>query len=181
MTNTKYLIDTNVFVRFQEGQQYDQSCFPVHYKNFLGLLDDEIAVSIDKVKDELNDDVFCEKYGNIFRESISNEISETYNDLRLKFPDYFDRYTLENPEDADPYLVTFAFHHNLCIVTQDEFQSSAGRILKELNVPTLCERLGGVCVDNKEKMENRNSYSSGFGCICLTELIRIEQLMNEKK
>ena len=50
MSNAKYLIDTNIFVRFQSGQQYDKNCFPIHYENFLKLLDDGIAISIDKVK-----------------------------------------------------------------------------------------------------------------------------------
>ena len=49
MNTVKYLIDTNIFVRFQNGQQYDKECFPTHFNNFLELLDDGIAISIDKV------------------------------------------------------------------------------------------------------------------------------------
>mgnify|MGYP003293183225 CR=1 FL=1 len=48
MNNTKYLIDTNIFVRFQSGQQYDQSCFPVHFENFIKLLEDGKAISIEE-------------------------------------------------------------------------------------------------------------------------------------
>ena len=56
MNNTKYLIDTNIFVRFQSGQQYDQSCFPVHFENFIKLLEDGNAISIDKVKNKMNNE-----------------------------------------------------------------------------------------------------------------------------
>ena len=171
--NARYLIDTTVFMKFQHGHEYDKSCFPTHFKNFLKLLDNGIAVSIDKVKEELSDDFFCEEYDNIFKDSIDNEISSTYNDLRKKFPKYFEQYTLDNPDDADIYLVTYAYHNNLCIVTQDEFQS----IRRDYNIPALCDLLEGVCIDNKENKENAGMFDGGFGCICLTELIRVENLM----
>jgi hypothetical protein len=177
--NTKYLIDTNVFVRFQIGQQYDQTCFPVQFNNFLKLLDDEIAISIDKVKDELNDDFFCVNYDSIFKESITDDMSETYNDLRTKMSDYFNEYTLNNPHDSDPYLITYAYHNDLCIVTQDEYQATVNinDNIKKYNIPTICEKLGAICVDNKDNKDNVNKYESGFGCICFTELIRKEKLM----
>lgn len=181
MNYAKYLIDTNIFVRFQSGQQYDQLCFPIHFNNFLKLLENGSAISIDKVKDELNDEFFCVEYKDIFKESITSEISETYNFLRKKQPEFFNNYALESPNDADPYLITFAYHYDLCIVTQDEFQSTANRNLtiKKFNLPTICEALGGICIDNKDKKENMNQHDSGFGCICLTELIRKENLMDE--
>ena len=50
MSKAKYLIDTNIFLRFQAGEEYDRECFPTHYDNFLKLLDDGTAISIDKVK-----------------------------------------------------------------------------------------------------------------------------------
>lgn len=182
MNNTKYLIDTNIFVRFQSGQQYDKSCFPIHFNNFLKLLENSSAISIDKVKDELNDEFFCNEYPDIFKDSINSEISETYNILRNKQPEYFNNYAIENPNDADPYLITYAYHYDLCIVTQDEFQSTANRNLsiKKYNLPTICEALGGICIDNKEKKENINQYDKGFGCICFTELIRKEKLMEKQ-
>ena len=181
MNNAKYLIDTNVFVRFQSGEEYDKQCFPTHYNNFLRLLDDGTAISIDKVKDELEDDFFCVEYEDIFKESITNEITETYNKLRVKLPDYFDVITVENPFDADQYLLTYAYHNDLCIVTQDEYLSSSrlNANLKQFNIPTLCDILGAISIDNKDKKENVGKYKKGFGCICLTELIRIEKLMNE--
>ncbi len=177
--DAKYLIDSNVFLRFHEGQQYDKNCFPEQYSNFLKLLEDEVAISIDKVADELDDDFFCKKYESSFKESISSDITETYNELRIKFPDYFNSYALENPEDADPYIITYAYHHNLCIVTQDEFLPSFSRntIVRKFNIPTLVESLGSICIDNKERKNNVGKYSEGFGCICLTELIRLEKLM----
>ena len=177
--DAKYLIDTNVFIRFQSGQQYDKSCFPTHYSNFLKLLDEGIAVSIDKVKKELDDEFFCLEYKDIFKQSINNDISDTYNDLRSKYPDYFNTSALESPDDADAYLITYAYHNNLCIVTQDESLSSSGN-LKKYNIPTIVEDLGAICVDNKDKKSNINKYSDGFGCICLTELIRLEKLMELK-
>lgn len=176
MNNAKYLIDTNIFVRFQSGQQYDQSCFPVQFNNFLKLLEDGCAISIDKVKDELNDDFFCNEYKDIFKDSITGDISETYNLLKSKQPEYFNTYALEKPDDADPYLIIYAYHYDLCIVTQDEFQSTDLSIRK-FNLPTICEALGGMIVDNKDKKGNINQYDGGFGCICLTELIRKEELM----
>ena len=178
MNNTKYLIDTNIFVRFQSGQQYDQSCFPVHFENFIKLLEDGNAISIDKVKNELNDDFFCKEYEDIFKESITNEIATTYNLLKSKQPEYFNTYEIENPNDADPYLITYAYHHDLCIVTQDEFQSTSNRNLsiRKYNIPTICEELGAICIDNKDKKDNINQYEKGFGCICFTELIRKEKL-----
>jgi len=181
MNNPKYLIDTNVFLRFQSGQQYDKDCFPIHYSNFLKLLDEKIAISIDKVKDELDDDYFCEEYENIFEPSINSDISETYNQLRSKHPDYFNTFALENPDDADPYIITYAYHNDLCIVTLDEYQSTASRNLnmRKYNLPTICETLGATCIDNKDKKENINQYNTGFGCICLTELIRLEKLMEK--
>ena len=180
MSTPKYLIDTNIFVRFQSGQQYDKECFPTHFNNFLKLLDDGVAVSIDKVKDELEDEFFSKEYEDIFLPSITNDISETYNKLRAKHPDYFNSTALENPNDADPYLITFAYHNDLCIVTQDEYQSTSSRNLdlNKYNIPTLCETLGATIVDNKEKKENTGTFTGGFGCICLTELIKIEKLMD---
>jgi len=177
--NAKYLIDTNIFVRFQSGQQYDKDCFPVHYKNFLRLLDEGLAISLDKVRDELDDDFFTNEYKDIFKPSISNEITDTYNLLRSKFPEYFNTATQEHPDDADSFLITYAYHHNMCIVTQDEFQSTQTISIntKEYNIPTLCEALEGICIDNKDRKENIGQYKSGFGCICLSELIRLEQLM----
>lgn len=182
MSDAKYLIDTNIFVRFQSGQQYDKTCFPIHYENFLKLLDDGIAISIDKVKDELDDEFFSKEYKESFKPSITNDISETYNTLRTKHPDYFNSYALDNPNDADPYIITYAYHNDLCIVTQDEYLSTSSRNLdlNKYNVPTMSEMLGAVCIDNKEKKENIGQYDSGFGCICLTELIRIEELMNKQ-
>lgn len=180
MNSPKYLIDTNIFVRFQSGQQYDKNCFPTHYNNFVKLLEDGTAISIDKVKEELNDELFCKEYCDCFKDSIDNEITETYNILRSKFPDYFNSYSLENPNDADPYIITYAYHHNLCIVTQDEYQPTANMnsVINKFSIATLCEALGGVCVDNKDMKGNINEYSSGFGCICFTELVRIENLMD---
>ncbi len=180
MNNPKYLIDTNIFVRFQQGQQYDRSCFPVHFSNFVKLLEDGSAISIDKVKDELDDELFCKEYSDCFKDSISSDIADTYNLLRSKYPDYFNTYALESPDDADPYIITYAYHHDLCIVSQDEFQFTADRnsSLNKFSIPTLCELLGGVCVDNKDKKGNVGSYESGFGCICFSELVRIEELMD---
>lgn len=177
--DTKYLIDTNVFLRFDSGQLYDKECFPTQYSNFLKLLDDGVAISIDKVKDELDDEFFTIEYEDIFKNSISNEITDTYNALRRKHSDYFNHYALENPTDADPYIITYAYHNNLCIVTQDEYQSSSLRGLspEKYTIPTICEQLDAPCVDNKDLKDNINQYSEGFGCICLTELIRIEELM----
>ena len=106
MNNAKYLIDTNIFVRFQQGQEYDKDCFPTQYNNFLKLLDDKKAISIDKVKQELDDEFFCVEYEDIFKDSITNEISQTYNMLRSKIPDYFNTMALEKPDDADTYLIT---------------------------------------------------------------------------
>lgn len=179
MSSVKYLIDTNIFVRFQNGQQYDKDCFPIHFNNFLKLLDDGVAISIDKVKDELDDEFFCKEYKNIFQQSINNDISETYNMLRAKHPDYFNSFALENPNDADPYIITYAYHYDLCIVTQDEYQSTSSRNLElnKFNIPTLCETLGATVVDNKDKKENSGEYTGGFGCICLTELIKTEKMM----
>lgn len=177
MNDTKYLIDTNIFVRFQSGQQYDQSCFPVQYNNFLKLLEDGTAISIDKVKDELNDDFFCSEYENIFQQSITGDIAETYNLLKSKQPEYFNTYALEKPDDADPYLITYAYHNDLCIVSQDEFQTTSNISIRKFNLPTICDALGGICIDNKDKKDNINTYDRGFGCICLTELIRKEKLM----
>ncbi len=177
MSNTKYLIDTNIFVRFQSGQQYDQACFPVQFNNFLKLLKNGSAISIDKVKDELNDDFFCTEYEDIFKQSITGDISETYNMLKNKQPEYFDTYALERPDDADPYLIIYAYHNDLCIVTQDEFQTTSNLSIRKYNLPTICEALGGTCIDNKDRKDNINGYDSGFGCICLTELIRKEKLM----
>ena len=181
MSKTKYLLDTNIFVRFQSGQQYDRNCFPIHFNNFLKLLDEGIAISIDKVKAELSDEFFTREYRDIFVDSITGDISDTYNKLRNKYPDYFNSYALENPDDADPYLITYAYHNDLCIVTQDEYQSASSINLnsKKLNIPTISEALGAICVDNKDKKENINKYESGFGCICLTELIRLEKLMEK--
>ncbi|RAP47704.1 MAG: hypothetical protein BZ135_01620 [Methanosphaera sp. rholeuAM6] len=181
MSNAKYLIDTNIFVRFQSGQQYDKNCFPIHYENFLKLLDDGIAISIDKVKNELDDEFFSKEYKEIFKPSITNDITDTYNMLRSKHPDYFNNFALENPDDADPYIITYAYHNDLCIVTQDEYQSTSSRNLNwnKYNIPTLCETLDATCIDNKDKKENVGKYNGGFGCICLTELIRIEKLMEK--
>ena len=75
------------------------------------------------------DEFFCVEYKDIFKDSINSEISETYNILRNKQPEYFNYYAIENPNDADPYLITYAYHYDLCIVTQDEFQSTANRYL----------------------------------------------------
>lgn len=179
MSNPKYLIDTNIFVRFQSGQQYDKSCFPTHFENFIKLIENGEAISIDKVKNELNDDFFSTEYEDIFMPSITNDLSETYNNLRSKYPDYFNYYSLENPEDADPYLITYAYHNDLCIVTQDEFHSTQSRnsTIRNMNIPTLCDLLGAVCIDNKDNKDKINEYKSGFACICFTELIRIENLM----
>ena len=178
MNNAKYLIDTNIFVRFQQGQEYDKDCFPTQYNNFLKLLDDKKAISIDKVKQELDDEFFCVEYEDIFKDSITNEISQTYNMLRSKIPDYFNTMALEKPDDADTYLITYAYHNNLAIVTQDEYLStSKNSSIKQYNIPTVCDYLEGICIDNKDKKSNINQYKSGFGCICLTELIRIEELM----
>lgn len=177
--NTKYLIDSSIFVKFENGQQYDKSCFPTQFNNFIKLLEDGTAISIDKVKEEVNDDFFCVDYKDIFKDSITQDISETYNVLRNKFPEYFNRYAVENPDEADPYIITYAYHNDLCIVTQDEFQSTNNRNLNrnKFNIPTMCEALGGICIDNKDKKENITQYKQGFGCICFTELIRIEKLM----
>jgi predicted DNA-binding protein (UPF0278 family) len=179
MSDAKYLIDTSIFVRFQNGEEYDKDCFPTHYNNFLKLLDKGIAISIDKVRDELEDDYFCEEYKEIFKASITNDITETYNTLRVKIPDYFKTQTLENPFDADLYLITYAYHNDLCIVTQDEYLSTSNinPNIKQYNIPTICELLGGTSIDNKDKKVNSGSYDKGFGCICLTELIKIEKLM----
>ena len=178
MNNAKYLIDTNIFVRFQQGQEYDKDCFPTQYNNFLKLLDDKKAISIDKVKQELDDEFFCVEYEDIFKDSITNEISQTYNMLRSRLPDYFNTMALEKPDDADTYLITYAYHNNLAIVTQDEFLStSKNSSIKQYNIPTVCDYLEAICIDNKDKKNNINQYKSGFGCICLTELIRIEELM----
>lgn len=179
MKDVKYLIDTNVFLGFHEGAEYDKDCFPTHYKNFLKLLDDGTAISIDKVKDELDDEFYSMEYGDIFKESINNDIAETYNTLRAKIPDYFDTMTLENPFDADQYMLTYAYHYNLCIVTQDEYLSTSkiNPKIKHYNIPTICELLGATPIDNKDKKDNIGEYKSGFGCICLTELVRLEELM----
>lgn len=179
MNNPKYLIDTSIFVRFQSGQQYDKKCFPTHYNNFIKLIENGTAISIDKVKYELNDEIFCKEYAYCFKDSIDNEITDTYNSLRLKYSDYFNTYALDSPDDADPYIITYAYHHNLCIVTQDEYQPTIdmNSTLNKYSIATLCEALGGVCVDNKDKKENIDSYDSGFGCICFTELVRKEKLM----
>ena len=179
MNTPLYIIDTNVFIRFQKGQQYDKDCFPVHYKNFLKLLDEGKAISIDKVQDELDDEYFTKEYNDIFKPSITNEITESYNLLRSKFPEYFNTQATQHPHDADSYLITYAYHHNLCIVTQDEYQSTQTISLntKDYNIPTLCQALEATVIDNKDRKENTGKYKSGFGCICLTELIRIEEMM----
>ena len=181
MSKAKYLIDTNIFLRFQAGEEYDRDCFPTHYENFLKLLDDGTAISIDKVKDELDDEFFCVEYEDIFKASITNEITETYNNLRSRIPDYFDTVSVENPFDADQYIITYAYHNDLCIVTQDEYLSisSINPTIKKYNIPTICDYLGAICVDNRDKKDNIGKYNDGFGCICLTELIKIEHLMKQ--
>lgn len=178
MSSAKYLIDSSVFIRFAIGQEYDKTCFPIQYEKFLKLLDEGIAISIDKVKSEVDDDFFCREYKDVFKPSINNDITDTYNDLKMKYPDYFNSRALDSPDDADAYLVTYAYHNNLCIVTQDEFQSTVNQNLdqKKYSIATLCQLLGATCIDNKNNRHNINQYDSGFGCICFTELIRLENL-----
>lgn len=53
MNKTKYIIDASVFMRFESGDVYDKACFPKHYDNFIKLLNKGVAISLDKVKNEL--------------------------------------------------------------------------------------------------------------------------------
>lgn len=179
MNKPVYLIDTNVFIRFESGDIYDKECFPEVFDLFLKLIEEGKIISLDKVKDELKESVFVDKYSHIFKESVTVDVYETYVKLREQYPEYFDYYAKDKSWSADPFLIMYAYHNNLCIVTQEEFQNS-NPSKKNYTIMTLCEKLGAVCIDNNNLKGNINTYKEGFGCICFSELIRIEKELGDK-
>ncbi len=46
---------------------------------------------------------------------------------------------------------------------------------KNYTIPTVCDKLGAVCVDNSKNTPSRE-YTEGFGCISFTELVYLEKL-----
>lgn len=173
MSKPLYLVDTNVFIRLEPGDLYDKDCFPNPYNLFINLIEEGKIISLDKVKEELQDNFFVNKYPKIFKKFSTLDTRETYQDLQDKYPEYFNHYVNKKPNSADPFLITYAYHNKLCIVTQEEFQKSNPK-QKNYKIMTLCEKLSAVCIDNNYLKRNINKYKRGFGCICFSELIRIE-------
>lgn len=179
MNKTKYIIDASVFMRFESGDVYDKACFPKHYDNFIKLLNKGVAISLDKVKNELikrrEGKEIYEKCENSFKPFYFEEFPETYEKLLgTEYSRYFEYYESNKPESADPFLVIYAYHHKICLVTQEKPKIKSPK-MEKWRIPNICSKLGATCIDN-EKLRDINTYEAGFGCICFTELIRLEKL-----
>ena len=55
MHSPKYVVDTNVILARNTHREYDETVFPIHWKNFDKLVDDGTIISIEPVKKEIED------------------------------------------------------------------------------------------------------------------------------
>lgn len=85
MSKPLYLVDTNVFIRLEPGDLYDKDCFPNPYNLFINLIEEGKIISLDKVKEELQDNFFVNKYPKIFKKFSTLDTRETYQDLKVYF------------------------------------------------------------------------------------------------
>jgi len=179
LDNAKYIVDTNVYIRRSPQEEYEEEAFPIHWKNFDRLFKEGVIVSIDKVKEELNnkgDAFFLEwtkENEDNFYPNFDSETTPYLRKLSTIFPGWYN----QNKEKADYFLIAFAKVKELTLVTQEKMNIDADKE-KNYRIPTVCHKIGAKCTLKSCKLEYDESIDYDFECIDFVELVKRERLYN---
>ena len=188
MHSPKYIVDTNVILARVKHREYDETVFPIHWKNFDKLVDEGIIISITTVEKEIEDLVEKNKYNEeiltwvknhsqMFKLPKDNKYMEETKNIKNELPGYFEYY--DKKSFADAYLVVYAKAYNLILVTQElpNKKEPKANKFKNLKIPTACKKLGGYYrCGLAEVTSNIDPNQTSFQCINFVELARREKL-----
>lgn len=179
MENAKYLMDTSVLNRRKPKDMYDESAFPIHWKNFDTLVEQGIVISILEVKEELERTVeifedWVNDHEDIFR-PLDSQSTVVMSEINSRYPLLVEQNEKDN-SIADIPLVSFAKVHNLILVTQESYNFNPGMGERKIRIPTLCYLEGGKCTMESCDKEFDESIDYDFECIDFVELVKRERL-----
>ena len=187
MYSPKYVVDTNVILARNNHREYDETVFPVHWKNFDKLVDDGIIISIKTVEKEIKDLVekniyneeiltWVKNHSQMFKLPKDNKYMEETKNIKNELPGYFEYY--EKKSKADAHLVVYAKAYNLILVTQETPNKKEPKPtkFKNLKIPTACNKLGGYYRCGLDVTSDINPNQTSFQCINFVELAKREKL-----
>lgn len=191
MHSPKYVVDTNVILARNTHREYDETVFPIHWKNFDKLVDDGTIISIEPVKKEIEDLVekntynkeiltWVKNHSQMFKLPKDNKYMEETINIKNKLPGYFEYY--EKQSKADAYLVVYAKAYNLILVTQEMPNTAEPKPnkFKKLKIPTACKKLGGYYrCGLMEVTSDIDPNQTSFQCINFVEFAKREKLNQE--
>jgi hypothetical protein len=180
-----YLVDTNILVRRDNHELYEESLFPIYWENFDKLVDNGNIISKpavykeikglfppkDKVKHFLHK--WCVNHKNMFI-GHDQKYSDETNFIRKEVKGWYEYHS--NRGSADLELVIHAKAHNLVLVTLEGWGFESKQ--KDSKIPNICERLGAYCRTGNYCTESIDPNVAPFQCIDFVELVRRENLQN---
>ncbi|MBX9810347.1 MAG: DUF4411 family protein [Burkholderiales bacterium] len=158
-TRTRYLVDANVLM--QAKRLYYRfavcpgfwDCIAWHHKQGSILSIDRVKKEIDDGKDDLSQWVKSKCPKTFFEASTDSAIAAEYGNAMVWVQSQ-SRYTpaakSKFATDADGWLIAYAKHHGVTVVTQ-EVPAPDSR--KEAKIPDVCDALGVKYVDTFDMLE----------------------------
>lgn len=182
MSSPKYLVDTNIILARTIYRDYDETVFPLYWKNFDKLVNYGIIISTPSVKKEIEDLVkkqevcneiltWVNNHSQMFRFPRDDRYTNETKNIKNKFPGWYNK----NKSKADRDLVVFAKAYNLILVTQ-ETPNFTQKNQNKYKIPTVCKELGAYCRCGLAVTSNINPCQTPFQCINFVELARRENL-----
>lgn len=140
-----YVLDANVFIEAYR-RYYAFDIAPTFWNKLIGLASSGKVVSIDRVKDELtrsNDDLSKWAEGDFHRWFVSTGTERVINCYReiIKWAVSQNQFTevakreFAKAENADAWLVAFAYVNGCIVVTHERFDKNINR---RIPIPNVC-------------------------------------------
>ena len=154
MTSPGYVLDTNVFIEAAQ-RYYAFDIAPVFWRALVELSDDDRAVSIDRVYDEIErgkDELTQwarESYRKAFVSTHDPNVVGAYRQIMVAAQAWVRfkpaaKAEFAQAENADAWVVAFALASGRVVVTHEQYDPN---IQRRIPIPNVCREFGVATVD----------------------------------
>jgi len=164
-SNTKYVLDTNVFVQAHR-KYYAFDIAPSFWDALVNFAKRGEIVSIDKVLDEIKrgeyDDELkrwaLNKFYKYFENTQYVNVVDSYKEI-INWAQKQQQYTPQAKDDffkaenADPWVIAFAYAYNLIVVTQEAYNPNTQSKIK---IPNVCKEFEIEYINTFELLRRLN-------------------------
>ena len=186
MSSPKYLVDTNIIVRRDEHELYDEELFSIYWENFDKLVSNGEIISKPAVYKEIKKLFpgtadkkhkileWADNHKTMFVGQEDDKYGRESNFIKKNFQGWY-KYHNDREFSGDLELVVHAKAYDLVLVTLEGWNFGKHKP-KELKIPNICKLLGAFCRNGKDCTLDINPDKTPFQCIDFTELVKRENL-----